>query len=192
MIICRSCHSAWPDTALYCGKCKRSFGGRRCPKGHLSPRGSTYCLTCGSKDMSVPADSVSFGLASKVIAWCLAVVLLKVCWPVLGIIAALLLGVCDWLFGLIVGVRASDLFWQLFCLLLNLAVLTGIFALMIPGFRRNLPSISRFGWKLARAVWKLGYPALRLAFRALKSLIQGVHHETKKPKDRPGPRALGS
>lgn len=52
MIICRSCFTVWPDEALYCGQCKRSFGGRRCPKGHLSPPSVTACVQCASTELS--------------------------------------------------------------------------------------------------------------------------------------------
>lgn len=184
MIICRSCRSSWPDTADYCGKCRRSFGGRRCPKGHLSPKGATYCLSCGSKELSQAAESVSFGAAAKLAAWCVALLLLRVLWPVLGFIAGLLLGACDWLFGAIFGVRASNLIWQGLCLALNLFVITGIFALLIPGFRRNLPSMARLAFNMLRTFWKLALPALRFAFRSTRTLVQGVHHEPKSLKDR--------
>ncbi|MBI5708227.1 MAG: zinc ribbon domain-containing protein [Armatimonadetes bacterium] len=182
MIICRSCRSAWPDSAHYCGMCKRSFHGRRCPKGHLSPKSATFCLACGSKDLSLAAESTSFGCASRAVAWIVALFLLKVAWPLLAMCAGAVLAAFDWLFGLLFGISASELFWQLASTTFTLVVLTCVFALLVPGFRKNLPGLLRSGWRLGCSFWRLSRPTIKFAFRQLKTLFQGDHHDHHKRK----------
>lgn len=180
MIICRSCRSSWPDSALYCGKCKRSFGGRRCPKNHLSPKNAAFCLICGSRELSRPADSLSFGCASRTIAWLVVLILVKLGWPLITLAVVATFNACDWLFGLVFGVRASNLFWQLTTYVLNIAVLVGVFALLVPSFRKRLPALLRTSWKLCGALWRLGKPTFKFTFVALKTLVQGNRHYLNK------------
>lgn len=179
MIICRSCRSAWPDSALYCGKCRRSFGGRRCPKNHLSPKDAAYCLTCGSRELSTAADSLSLGWAARILAWILALALLRLAWPIIAFTAMPILGACDWLSGFLLGTKASELLGTVVGFMTQLAVLTGVFALLIPGFRRRLPAFLGTGWRSTRSLCGLVRPALGFAGSAVRSLIQGTHRGQK-------------
>lgn len=189
MILCLSCYHSWPDSALFCGRCKRSFGGRRCRRGHLSPSAATCCLTCGSAELSVPARSLSTGLASRMIAWIVLLLIVKWTWPYVGLVLGLLLAVFDWFFGFVFGVRLSTVFASAFHLCLNLAVFTALLALFFPGFRKHLPSLGRGLAKILRLFWKLGVALLRLVFHVLSYLAQGTKHEPKRRQDSQSPRS---
>jgi hypothetical protein len=192
MIHCLSCHRSWPDSALFCGHCKRSFGGRRCPHGHLSPRFATFCTTCGSKELSLATSSFSTQSVSRVVAWVIVLVLLKWILPYTPQILGSLLAAGDWLFGFIFGVRLGVLLVAVFHFCLQLAVLIGLFALFFPGFRKHLPALGRAFAKILRLVWKLCVVSARLAFRVLRYVAQGVNHESKNRKEGQGSRPHGT
>ncbi len=184
MIICRSCRTAWPDTAQFCGNCKRSFGGRRCPKGHVSPRSARFCVVCGSKELSEGTRSFSFGPTAKIGAWILAALIFKFTLPWLGVVAASLLSVANQLAGFVLGVEPIQLFVTGFCACLQIGVLIGVFALLCPGFRTQLPALGRLVGRSIRFLWGLALPVLKSSGRLLKHLVQGVKHEPKKTKSR--------
>jgi hypothetical protein len=116
-------------------------------------------------------------------AWLIGLLALKLLWPVLGTLLFAIFWLCDMLFGAIFGARASELLWNLLCLALNVAVLGGILAMMIPGFRSKLPATLRLGIRLFRFIWDLAKPAVQFTFHFFKALVQGVHHETKNHKN---------
>jgi hypothetical protein len=61
MRYCRSCHRLSGRMAQFCRHCGKSFNMKRCPAGHLNPRGTAFCATCGSTDLSQPQPHVSMG-----------------------------------------------------------------------------------------------------------------------------------
>lgn len=61
MRYCRFCHRLSHRAAQFCRHCGKSFNVKRCPSGHLNPRGSTFCSACGSTDLSEPQPHVSIG-----------------------------------------------------------------------------------------------------------------------------------
>jgi RNA polymerase subunit RPABC4/transcription elongation factor Spt4 len=61
MRYCRFCHRLSSRTAQFCRHCGKSFNLKHCPAGHLNSRGTVFCSTCGSTDLSEPQPRVSFG-----------------------------------------------------------------------------------------------------------------------------------
>src|SRR5712692_6709360 len=51
---CNDCNQLSPDGALFCGRCRATFGVKLCPKRHLNPIDVTYCLQCGSEELTRP------------------------------------------------------------------------------------------------------------------------------------------
>lgn len=54
MRYCRPCKKLSDGNPTFCPHCRRSFNVKRCPAGHENPRGSRFCKTCGSPDLSTP------------------------------------------------------------------------------------------------------------------------------------------
>ena len=88
MIICLSCYHTWPEGSVFCGNCQRTFHGRRCLDAHLSPSTARYCIICGSPDLSACTKSIRTGPFFRVVAWILALFILK---PLLIAVGQLLL-----------------------------------------------------------------------------------------------------
>ena len=51
---CNDCNRLSPDGALFCGTCRATFGVKLCPMRHLNPIDVTFCLQCGSEELSRP------------------------------------------------------------------------------------------------------------------------------------------
>jgi len=51
---CNDCNRLSPDGSLFCGTCRATFGVKLCPQRHLNPVGVTYCLQCGSEELTRP------------------------------------------------------------------------------------------------------------------------------------------
>lgn len=68
MKLCLSCFHVWPAHAAYCGYCHRTFGGRLCPKKHLSPVTAQYCIQCGSNNLTDPTSHLSLGWIVRLFA----------------------------------------------------------------------------------------------------------------------------
>ncbi len=69
MRLCLSCRFVSPADSLLCGRCGRSFGGRLCPRHHLSPAGSRFCVRCGKQELTESTLFLSMGWLSRLIAW---------------------------------------------------------------------------------------------------------------------------
>jgi len=39
---------------MYCGGCRSTYGVKLCLRGHVNPTTVSFCLTCGSEDLSRP------------------------------------------------------------------------------------------------------------------------------------------
>src|SRR5713101_2001927 len=51
---CHDCGRLSHEGALFCGTCRATFGVKLCPNRHLNPTNVTYCLTCGSEELTRP------------------------------------------------------------------------------------------------------------------------------------------
>jgi hypothetical protein len=58
MKYCYHCNHITPGEPLYCNACGRSYGVKRCPRGHENPRSAQACSQCGSRDLSTPQPRV--------------------------------------------------------------------------------------------------------------------------------------
>ena len=54
MRYCFSCRRITSGKPYYCNYCGRSYGVKRCPRGHANPRGAEVCSECGSRNLSMP------------------------------------------------------------------------------------------------------------------------------------------
>lgn len=61
MRYCRNCKRLSLGRPSFCTSCGRSFDLKRCPAGHLNPRGTVHCGRCGSTDLSLPHPRRSLG-----------------------------------------------------------------------------------------------------------------------------------
>src|SRR5690242_8070628 len=57
---CNYCFRYAVGQPLYCPTCGRSYESRICGRGHVNPRNTHFCPTCGSGDFSTPAPPESF------------------------------------------------------------------------------------------------------------------------------------
>ena len=51
---CHICRTYSPDTANYCGKCRSTYAVKLCRNGHINPATVSFCLNCGSEELSRP------------------------------------------------------------------------------------------------------------------------------------------
>jgi len=68
MRLCLTCRKLSGSGTLFCSHCGRTFGGRRCPKDHLSPAWSRFCPTCGATALTDPTPYMPFGWATRLLA----------------------------------------------------------------------------------------------------------------------------
>lgn len=57
---CTACFRYGRSNTQYCSHCGRSFNVRICPRGHINPRGVSFCTECGSADLSTPGPPAGF------------------------------------------------------------------------------------------------------------------------------------
>jgi hypothetical protein len=131
MKLCLDCRRVWPAEALICGSCRRSFGGRLCPGRHLSPSRAACCTTCGSRKLLQPARFLNLGLPTRLCAWAIGLLLLKLAIANLGTLIHLAACFAFQLGSWLVGAPLV----HLVCLLLPYVVVTLIFWV---GFRTIL------------------------------------------------------
>lgn len=60
--LCFSCFRMSPGRPQLCAYCGRSWGGRLCQKGHVSPPDAAFCSTCGSTNFFSASPGVSIWL----------------------------------------------------------------------------------------------------------------------------------
>lgn len=63
MRYCRKCHRLASGNPSFCLHCGRSYNAKRCPAGHVNPRGALACGSCGSTDLSEPQPRRGTGAA---------------------------------------------------------------------------------------------------------------------------------
>lgn len=171
MIFCRSCKKLWPAGSLFCGSCKRSFDGRRCPKLHLSPASARVCVVCGSNELTQAARSMRLGCLSVAFAWLIVLVLLRLGLENITatILTAYRLG--DWVFGLVTGRSLSGVLFGLArCLLVTAILLTGMTAMLPKALRQ--PARTAFSM-LANRIVHITFCLLRWGLRSLVRLVHG-------------------
>ncbi len=174
MIICRTCHRAWPDDAQFCGNCQRSFGGRRCPKAHLSPFDATSCVVCQSTELSEPTKGLRTTRASRLIAWVIVLLVARFIVPLLPRFFAWLLHCLDYLLGYVFGTRPSVAMLALVPTILMLVVMGAMVYAVAPPFRRPILSLFKPLTALAKISAKALVVSLKYTFLGLRYLINGA------------------
>lgn len=91
MRLCLSCYRLWPRSALFCGACGRSFGGRLCPSRHLSPANAHVCVQCGKDEMSEPTAGLYLGWLPTLLSGLCLLLAWKWTWHHLAFVYAILL-----------------------------------------------------------------------------------------------------
>ena len=103
MILCLGCKRLSSRGARYCSYCRRSFSGRLCEKGHLSPMGAKCCSECGSSDLAKPTKAIRLSALTFLAACSAAALLVKLLvayWvPVLEFALGVLMWLVSFLFG---------------------------------------------------------------------------------------------
>src|SRR6266851_4536112 len=72
---CKICKTHSPDAANYCGQCRSTYAVKLCRNGHINPATVSFCLNCGSEDLSRPDRYPRKLTKLLVIAWVLITVL---------------------------------------------------------------------------------------------------------------------
>lgn len=176
MIICKRCRIPWPDSAQYCGSCGGSFAGRRCPKGHLSPKGTLSCIQCGSPDLSELTQSYSRSCLARTLAWIACLVFISLLLPYIGWV---FLGI-DLTVGFCFGTRPSTVITAVFLLILSLSILLGVFVHIVPSSAKYLPGAFRLAVKTLKVVWNVSFWIARRIFSFIRKIVQGEDIEKNK------------
>lgn len=116
MRLCLTCYRVWPREAILCGHCGRSFGGRRCPRRHLSPAAARCCVQCGATPLTEPTASVPLAWLPLGLAWGSALLVVIGLWhavqrPLLAALARDLERLAAWtiVIGLVLMLLPGDL-----------------------------------------------------------------------------------
>lgn len=139
MIICKSCRTSWPDGSKFCGTCGGAFYGKRCSKGHWSPKSAQSCTLCGSADLSEYADSYTLRPLARVIAWLIFLLCLRFAWP----LVFWLFAAADSVIGFVFGSKPSVIVIGLIATVLPLLVIVGVFILIVPSSAKHVPTLVR-------------------------------------------------
>jgi hypothetical protein len=167
-VLCLTCLRLWPRGSRYCGGCGRSFGGRLCPKGHLSPRSALRCTACGDARLSQCTGYVPLGWLYRGVS--LACLLLLLRWlsfhrPLVGRGA---LAVGRWTLEDVLDLPPTAVAaFAAHCLAL-LAIAVGALALLPHPVG---PPVRRLAYRTARALAKWLGRALPRAFGLLARAV---------------------
>ncbi len=173
MIWCRECRKLSPAGSSFCIFCAKSFGGRRCPKGHLNPNEALRCGTCGTDSLSEPASSISFRTLSLVLSLAIGLALLRFGFSFIEELFGLAFGCVRLLFGLATG---SDLLaLPGAALSLALCALAPFLLAWLVFERGAVPSKSlRAYWSVLRWTIRTGMKLALPAGRLLKAALLGA------------------
>lgn len=122
MILCLHCRRLWPNQAQICGLCRRSFGGRLCPHGHLSPALSRYCSTCGNKKLLQPAKYLKLGCLTQLLVCVSLLIILKLCIAHFSVLCSIAFGATTTISSFLLGRSPIDIFLVALPSVINIAV----------------------------------------------------------------------
>lgn len=164
MILCRTCRRASVNTAQFCDGCGRSFGFRFCPRNHRSSADSLFCSVCGSDELSIVTERISFGLPLRILTLLTALGLLMLVvasLPALGVVGS---SAIDWAFQSPVGEAVNRAVQKL---LLFLAAWTAGWIVLRRVFGRR-SSIARGYTSLSRRAVRSATTGLAVLATALR------------------------
>ncbi len=181
MILCVRCRKLWPAGSLYCGHCGKSFGGSLCSKRHLNPAKTDICLRCGSDELTDTARSLNLRTIALLLAWSVALLILKTAVHNAGRISAVAFSVITLLFEFVAGFGVETFLAEAFRLLVLALLIVGFVSLAFP---KQRDSVWRFTFRALRSVTQI---SLRLSCSSLKALatwVQGRQHQKSQRGDR--------
>ncbi len=167
MIYCRTCRTVWPTGTVYCGKCQGSLGVRICPSGHSNPRFVTACLTCGKPELSKYAPCLRIGCLSQVLAWLVALTLIRFGIAHVGSLLLLVWGMFEHLFAFLFQAQFRDVVRNAMGFFVEAAVILGFLHLALGERARPLFTLYRFVDRSVRL-------CLRWFVVAVKALVRRV------------------
>ena len=131
MILCLTCHRLSGADAKYCGSCKRSFKGRRCKSGHLSPLASMVCVECGSKRLSNGTPALNLRWLTSGLSWLVTLIAIRLVLAHTDVVLSFLLRLMSFAFGLITGTSFACFVCRIFAFASFLAILLVVFGLFV-------------------------------------------------------------
>lgn len=164
---CRDCHRFWPSGAMICGTCRRSFGGRLCPKNHLSPATATCCITCGSRKLLQPARQLSMAGPLSMFAWIIGLLLLKFLLTNVSGLIGLVESGADMIGSFVIGQSLGQF---LGCLTQAGVIVVLVWLALRHVFGRE----SRLVMGLERLAWQLVVVTWRTAVKLAKALFAWI------------------
>lgn len=176
MIWCRACKVLNARGTVYCMRCGRSLGQRRCPDGHESPLGAHYCTHCGTDELSDGSNVVRFGCVTVVAAWSTMLLLLYILVRHLTDLAKVVAGLITWL------VTRTALGY-LSCYAIQFAgwwVIFGITALLFPSMRPTFSFATRIAFGALGAIGRAMARRFPPSVAALRKLTVGAADEPKR------------
>lgn len=173
MQFCLTCKRVSPSGSVYCAHCSpaRSFGGRRCPKGHLSPASTRgACIVCGkpNADLSQATAYLNLGCLPRLFAWGIIATLGLFLWANHAFLWGVTERLLKHLFTPLLGPTSEGVSFALLRLLDRALfwLLFGTLVLrLIPG--KTGANVRAAAGRLTRDLWRLG-------LRALHALVQAV------------------
>ncbi len=184
MIICKTCRTSWPDGSKFCGTCGGAFYGKRCSKGHWSPKSAQSCTRCGSTDLSEYTDSYTLRPLARVLAWLALLLCLRFAWP----LVCWLFVAADSVLGFLFGSKPSVMVIGLIATVLPLLVVLGVFVLIVPSSAKHVPTLLKAVARCLKVLWDVCIWAGRTAFGIGRTIVQGsAHHSDTNGGDSDGP-----
>jgi len=174
MKYCRDCRRLWPTEALFCGSCRRSFGGRRCNAGHLSPATASCCTTCGSRKLSLAARHTDLALPVRAVACVVGLLLLKFIFANLWAILAIVVRSMWALASFVVGDSVREALATIFPTIV-------VATLIWIAFRKILGRHSGAGKGIERLTWLLLVALTRAAARLARQLVVWITTRSSGP-----------
>ena len=189
MILCLSCRALSPTGSLYCQRCRKSFGVKRCPKGHPNPASARYCTQCASESLGPSTPYLPLGLFVRALTWLILLSCLKVAIAHGPGILGLILQAAEALFGFLFGEPATAVLHRIEVAGLQLYVFLLIYTAFAIGLKKNAWPLYR---ALFRTLWRLSVWLAKTAalfFRLLRRLAEGTPRQGRRDqrdgRDRP-------
>lgn len=161
MIYCCNCRKLSSNKSKYCVRCKNSFGGRLCDKGHLSPTDARCCRECGSSELAKPVRSLNLHLPMVALALIIALVCLKVLLVIFPWLLQLIISAIDLISSFIFGKPILSIFFELLAITVVSAWLLFCFSIMLPANMRT-------------SFWRAALPVVRWTGRSAIYSIKAV------------------
>jgi len=181
MKMCLKCFSLWPKDAVFCGRCQRPMGVKRCSSGHansLYTPGQT-CTTCNEGPLLPGVAVLPLGGVASLFALALFVLCFRWGWhhPVTVLCAAWRAAL--WLLSLLFGAAPRSITRTLSAAVAWYLTLW-LLSYVLPGAtgksaRQTLRTLPRLLWRGLHSCVKTLLPLVMLSGRAVRGKTGGAH-----------------